>query len=80
MGEETITSELTYHLRRWEPDAIDQIVATTFANVAVDLIRESISGRMTAIQDGKYTHVAIPNSNMGARKLGAPMLLSSVLG
>jgi hypothetical protein len=54
---------------------------------------------MTAIQDGKYTHVAIPDSNMGARKLdisrmynttrfrphyagklGAPMLLSSVLG
>ena len=68
-GEEIITSDLTYDLRSGEPDAIDQIVAITFANIAVDLIREGISGRMTAIQDGKYTHVAIPDSNMGARKL-----------
>jgi 6-phosphofructokinase 1 len=68
-GEETMTSDLTYDLRSGEPDAIDQIVAITFANVAVDLIREGVSGRLTAIQDGKYTHVPIPDSKLGARKL-----------
>ena len=68
-GEETMTSDLTYDLRSGEPDAIDQIVAITFANVAVDLIREGISGRLTAIQDGKYAHVPIPDSKLGARKL-----------
>jgi 6-phosphofructokinase 1 len=68
-GEETIISDLTYDLRSGEPDAIDQIVAITFANVAVDLIREGISGRLTAIQDGKYTHTAIPDPKLGARKL-----------
>src|ERR1700739_2540094 len=68
-GEETVTSDLTYDLRSGEPDAIDQIVAITFANVAVDLIREGISGRLTAIQDGKYTHVAIPDPSLGARRL-----------
>jgi len=68
-GEETVTSDLTYDLRSGEPDAIDQIVAITFANVAVDLIREGISGRLTAIQDGKYAHVAIPDPSLGARRL-----------
>ena len=67
--EETVTSDLTYDLRSGEPDAIDQIVAITFANVAVDLIREGISGRLTAIQDGKYAHVAIPDPSLGARRL-----------
>ena len=42
-GEETMISDLTYDLRSGEPDAIDQIVAITFANVAVDLIREGIT-------------------------------------
>jgi 6-phosphofructokinase 1 len=97
-GEEIVTSDLTYDLRSGEPDAIDQIVAVTFANVAVDLIREGISGRLTAIQDGKYTHIELPDSKLGARKLdiprmynttryrphyagklGAPMLLTSVV-
>lgn len=59
-GEEAVNSDLTYELRSGEPDAIDQIVAITFANVAVDLIREGVSSRMIAIQDGKYTHIAIP--------------------
>ncbi len=37
------------------------MVAITFANIAVDLIRDGgITGRMIAIQDGKYAHVPIP--------------------
>jgi len=37
------------------------MVAITFANIAADLIREGgITGRMIAVQDGKYTHVPIP--------------------
>jgi ATP-dependent phosphofructokinase / diphosphate-dependent phosphofructokinase len=68
-GEETVTSDLTYDLRSGEPDAIDEIVAITFANVAVDLMREGISGRLTAIQDGKYTHTPLPDPKLGPRKL-----------
>ena len=52
-------------------------MATTFANVAVDLIREGISGRLTAIQDGKYTHIAIPDAGMGARKLDIPRMYNT---
>jgi 6-phosphofructokinase 1 len=60
-GEDAVNSELTYDLRAGEPDSIDQMVAITFANIAVDLIRDSdIHGRMVAIVDGKYAHVPIP--------------------
>lgn len=68
-GEETMNSDLTYDLRSGEPDAIDEIVAITFANIAVDLMREGITGRLTAVQDGKYAHTEIPDSSVGARRL-----------
>jgi 6-phosphofructokinase len=60
-GEEAVNSELTYELRAGEPDSLDQMVAITFANICVDLIRDGgVSGRMTAIVDGKYSHVPLP--------------------
>ena len=37
-GIETVASELTYDLRSGEPDMLDPMVATTFANVAMDLL------------------------------------------
>ena len=39
-GSRRVASELTYDLRGGEPDALDAMVATTFANVAMDLIRD----------------------------------------
>ena len=43
-GIETLASELTYDLRSGEPDSIDSMVATTFANVAMDLIMDGVTG------------------------------------
>ena len=68
-GEDTMSSDLTYDLRSGEADALDQMVATTFANVAMDLVREGIHGRLTAIQDGKYTHAPLPDPKLGPRKI-----------
>ncbi len=60
-GEEAVHSELTYDLRSGEADSLDQMVAITFANIAVDLIRDdAAAGRMIAIVDGKYAFVDIP--------------------
>ena len=56
-GIEAVASELTYDLRSGEPDMLDSMVASTFANIAMDLIRDGIGGRMAAIRDGKYAHV-----------------------
>ena len=66
-GEDAIVSQLTYDLRSGDPDAFDQMVATTFANIAVDLIADGVSGRMTAIRGGRYTHVAVPDPGRGPR-------------
>ena len=66
-GIETAFSELTYDLRSGEPDMLDQMVAITFANVAMDLIADGVSGRMTSIRDGKYAHSKLPDPAEGPR-------------
>ena len=67
-GGDAVSSELTYDLRSGEADSLDQMVAITFANICVDLIREGgVTGRMVAVQDGKYTHVAIPEPGNARR-------------
>ncbi len=68
-GEETLAIELTYDLRSGEADSLDQMVAITFANVAMDLIRDGIHGRMVAIRDGKYAHTVLPDGSLGPRKV-----------
>jgi 6-phosphofructokinase len=73
-GEETMVSDLTYDLRSGDPDALDQIVAITFANVAVDLIRGGVHGRLTAVRDGKYTHTPLPDPKLGARRIDVPRM------
>jgi 6-phosphofructokinase len=66
-GEETMTSDLTYDLRSGDPDAVDQVVATTFANLALDLIGDSAFGRMVAVRQGCYAHAPLPDPALGPR-------------
>ncbi len=68
-GIDTVHSELTYDLRSGEADSLDQMVAITFANVAMDLIADGVAGRMTAIVDGNYAHVELPPIGAGPRKV-----------
>jgi len=73
-GIETLASELTYDLRSGEPDSVDSMVATTFANVAMDMIESGVTGRMVALQDGKYAHTELPDPDLGPRKINVPDL------
>jgi 6-phosphofructokinase 1 len=68
-GVETIASELTYDLRSGAPDSLDQTVAITFANIAVDLIRDGIAGRMVAIQGGNFVHTSLPDPKLPPRRV-----------
>jgi 6-phosphofructokinase len=68
-GQETLASELTYDLRSGDPDAVDSMVGITFANVAMDLIADGVSGRMVAIRGGKYSHSPLPDPNQGPRSV-----------
>lgn len=66
-GEETMASDLTYDLRSGDPDSIDHLVAITFANIALDLVSDNVTGRMVGIQEGRYCHAEIPDPAAGAR-------------
>ena len=66
-GHDAVASELTYDLRSGEADALDQMVAITYANIALDLIVEGVTGRMTAILEGRYAHVALPDPALPPR-------------
>ena len=68
-GIESLAIELTYDLRSGQPDALDQIVASTFANVAMDLVADGIFGQMVAIRDGKYAHVDLGSTGVAARRV-----------
>ena len=73
-GIETLASELTYDLRSGEPDSLDALVATTFANIAMDLVEGGVTGRMMAIQDGKYAHTSLPDPALGPRRVDVPTM------
>jgi ATP-dependent phosphofructokinase / diphosphate-dependent phosphofructokinase len=68
-GEETVVSDLTYDLRSGSPDFVDRLVAFTFAGMAMDALEEGKSGLMTAINEGRYTMVSIPDPKLGPRKV-----------
>jgi len=68
-GEETIVSDLTYDLRSGEPDFVDKMVATTFANMALDCLAEGRHGRMMAIQNGCYVDTSLPDPSLGPRQV-----------
>jgi ATP-dependent phosphofructokinase / diphosphate-dependent phosphofructokinase len=68
-GEETVVSDLTYDLRSGNPDFIDKLVAFTYGTIAFDAILHDKSGLMSALVDGKYDLVPIPDPKLGPRKV-----------
>jgi 6-phosphofructokinase len=68
-GEETVVSDLTYDLRSGSPDFVDRLVAFTFAGMAMDALEEGKSGLMTAINEGRYAMVTIPDPKLGPRQV-----------
>jgi 6-phosphofructokinase 1 len=76
-GIDAVHSDLTYDLRSGDPDALDQMVATTFANIAVDLLASGVTGRMVAIRDGKYAHAPLPDPSLGPRHVDVATMYSA---
>jgi 6-phosphofructokinase 1 len=67
--DETVVSDLTYDLRSGDPDFVDKMVAGTFGNMAFDAVLEGRTGLMTAISEGRYALVPIPDPKLGPRKV-----------
>ncbi|MGO9776109.1 MAG: 6-phosphofructokinase [Terracidiphilus sp.] len=68
-GDETIVSDLTYDLRSGSADFVDRMVASTFAGMAMDAIEDGKHGLMTAINEGRYALVSIPDPKLGPRRV-----------
>jgi len=54
-----INQKLGYLVRCGDPDFIDSIVPTAYGNLALDLLLQSIDGRMVVLKNGRYDHVPI---------------------
>jgi len=76
-GEGTMVSDLTYDLRSGEPDAVDTLVANTFANIALDLLAGGTTGRMTSIRSGRYAHSPLPDPALGPRTVDVSALYNT---
>ncbi len=68
-GENIITQRIAYLMRSGAPDALDLMVGTNYAQLAVDLIVGGSSGRMVALRDGAYTHVAMSVVTSGVKRV-----------
>jgi ATP-dependent phosphofructokinase / diphosphate-dependent phosphofructokinase len=77
-GEETIVSDLTYDLRSGSADFVDRMVASTFAGMALDAIKDGKHGLMTAIQHGSYALAEIPDPKVGPRKVDIDSMYNKV--
>jgi 6-phosphofructokinase 1 len=68
-GCQMIYQPLSYLMRSGAPDSLDLMVAFNFANMAMDLVAEGMSGRMVALQGGTYTHIPISSIMSGLKRV-----------
>ncbi len=68
-GEAIINQKISYLMRSGAPDALDLMVASNYANMAMNLLKDGISGRMVALRDGKYTHIPMSTVTSGLKRV-----------
>lgn len=73
-GENIINQRLGYLMRSGAPDAVDLMVATNYAHLAMDLIIRGESGRMVAIREGIYTHIPMSTVTSGLKRVDVEQL------
>jgi 6-phosphofructokinase 1 len=73
-GEEIIYQQLGYLMRSGPPDALDRMVATSYANLAADLALHNETGQLVALRDGIYTTVPLDVIGTGVRRVDVDQL------
>lgn len=68
-GQNTLYQQLAYLMRSGSPDSLDRLVAANFGALAVDLAVHGITGRMVALREGRYTHVAADMPMRGVKRV-----------
>lgn len=67
--DKVIYQRLAYLMRSGAPDSLDQLVANNYGNLAADLIRRGVSGKMVVVSDGRYNCVPIEVSGQGKKRV-----------
>lgn len=68
-GDRVIYQRLGYLMRSGPPDALDRLVASNFASLAASLVLAGQTGRLVAIQDGRYATVPIGTVRAGNKQV-----------
>lgn len=68
-GSHIIYQQVAYLMRSGEPDALDRMVAISYANLATDLVLTKKTGNMVALREGKYATVPINTLTQGVKRV-----------
>jgi 6-phosphofructokinase len=68
-GQDILHQQLGYLMRSGAPDSLDRMVAMSYGNLAVQLIRRNETGKMVALHGGKYTTVPVDMVLAGKKRV-----------
>jgi len=68
-GQNIMYQQLGYLMRSGAPDSLDRMVAMSYGNLAVQLIRRNETGKMVALHGGKYTTVPMEMVLAGKKRV-----------
>jgi len=68
-GEDVLYQQLAYLMRSGAPDSLDRMVATCYGRLAVQLIKQRETGRMVALNEGRYTSVPVDTVKAGKKRV-----------
>jgi 6-phosphofructokinase 1 len=76
-GSHIIYQQVAYLMRSGEPDALDRMVAISYANLATDLILAGKYGTLVALRQGKYTVIPLETTSEGKKLVDVKELYDS---
>lgn len=71
-GQEVMIQQLSYLMRSGAPDSLDRMVAMSYGNLAIQLIKRNETGKMVALHGGKYTTVPVDMVLAGKKRVDVP--------
>lgn len=71
-GQNIMYQQLGYLMRSGAPDSLDRMVAMSYGNLAMQLIRRNETGKMVALHGGKYTTVPMEMVLAGKKRVDVP--------
>ncbi len=63
----TMVQQLAYIIRSGPPDSLDRMVGMAYGNIALNLIKKNDTGKLAALQGGKYTAIPLDSVISGKK-------------